>query len=423
MAKLTERKCETTKPKKVVKEYADGTVAGLYLAVQTSGSKSWTLRYRIEGRSRKLTFGHFPAIPLTAARKQAGEALAAVKEGRDPADARLIARAVDVGHQPPARAIVRDRIEDVATKYIALHVRPKLRPNSQKAVARHLAAIVAAFPGRRLSEIDRTEIHEALLDPLVAQGHGIAANRLLSTLQGLCSFALERGYIKVSPFVGLKRPAREVSRERTLIDIKTAIDPKTDEVTETVDATELKMVIQAAKKLGFPFGTIVEMLVYTGQRRNEVSELQWSELNLETATWTLPENRTKNARGHEVMLAPQVVTLLKSVPRGSGPFVFSRTNGQTPFTSMSKGMVDLKKLMSKNIEPWSLHDLRRTFSTGAASLSIPQHIVERILNHVTGTKDGGGPISRIYNRYPYRSEKREAMITWANYVDGLQTAK
>ena len=169
----------------------------------------------------------------------------------------------------------------------------------------------------------------------------------------------------------MKCQAKEVSRERTLIDIKTEINPETDEVTEIVDATELKMVIQAAKKLGQPFGTVVQMLVYTGQRRNEVTELKWSELNLETAIWTLPKDRTKNAKVHEVMLAPQIVALLNSVPRGDGPYVFSRTNGQTPFKSLSKGMNDLQKLMQKNIKRWTLHDLRRTFSTGAASLVIP----------------------------------------------------
>ena len=430
MAKLTQKKCETIKPKKVVKEYADGTVAGLNLAVQVSGSKAWFLRYRHAGRTRKMRLGSFPEIPLAKARQMADEALTTIRSGIDPADAKLVAKAVDVGHRPPAKPIIKDRVEDVVRQYLAFHVHgldseglPKLRPNSQKAIERHLATIVGVFVGRRLSEIDRTEIHEALLDPLVAKGCGVAANRLLSTLQGLCSFALERGNITVSPIAGMKKPVKEVSRERTLIDIKTEINPETDEVTEIVDATELKMVIQAAKKLGQPFGTVVQMLVYTGQRRNEVTELKWSELNLETAIWTLPKDRTKNAKVHEVMLAPQIVALLNSVPRGDGPYVFSRTNGQTPFKSLSKGMNDLQKLMQKNIKRWTLHDLRRTFSTGAASLVIPQHLVERVLNHVTGTKDGGGPISRIYNRYPYRKEKREAMITWANYVDGLQTAK
>jgi hypothetical protein len=152
MAELTDQKIAEIKPRKAVREVRDGSIAGLYLCVQVSGPKSWTLRYwNAEGRSRKLTLGSYPEISLAAARQQATEALALVKAGTDPADAKIIAKAVGVGHQPPQKLTAEDTIEEVARQYLALHIRG-LRPRSQVAAEHYLGKILAAFPGRRLSK-------------------------------------------------------------------------------------------------------------------------------------------------------------------------------------------------------------------------------------------------------------------------------
>ena len=156
MAKLTQKKCETIKPKKVVKEYADGTVAGLNLAVQVSGSKAWFLRYRHAGRTRKMRLGSFPEIPLAKARQMADEALSTIRSGIDPADAKLVAKAVDVGQRPPAKLIIKDRVEDVVRQYLTFHVHgldseglpknsaPTLKKPSRGTLLPSLASLLAA---------------------------------------------------------------------------------------------------------------------------------------------------------------------------------------------------------------------------------------------------------------------------------------
>jgi integrase len=168
-------------------------------------------------------------------------------------------------------------------------------------------------------------------------------------MTGLFSFAIGEellGDLTVSPIAKMKRPAQETTRDRVL------------------DDKELKAVLQAAEKLNSPFGVIVQLLAYTGQRRNEVAHMRWDELKLHEAIWIMPPERTKNKKEHKVMLAPQVVEILKSVPRGNGPFVF--TDGTTPLTSFSKGTADLKKLVP-TVKNWTLNDLRRTVATGKES--------------------------------------------------------
>jgi integrase len=404
--KLTQRKCETIRPKKVVREHRCGVVPGLNLAVQVSGTKSWFLRYRHDGRTRKLRLGSFPEISLAAARKQAEEALALVKTGIDPA-------APATAPEPPAPKPVAkdaDLIPNIAHKYLELHVHgvvkgvPKLRKNSRIAAEKYLTMIVDAFPNTQLSRLERLEVHEKLIDPLLAKGHGTTANRLLSTLSGLVTFALQRGSIKTNPIAGLKRPTAEVSRDRCLSN------------------DELKMVLEASKAVGFPFGVIIELLVLTGQRRLEIAEMSWSELDLDKSIWVIPAARSKNKKQHTLPLAPQVIAILSAIPRGESPFVFASSVGK-PFSAFAKATDKLRSLLPPTMPHWQLHDLRRSFASGCAELQLPMSVVELCLNHRSGNSEGNNPIARVYNKYKYADEKVKVMEIWANHVDGLRTAK
>ena len=120
-----------------------------------------------------------------------------------------------------------------------------------------------------------------LLDGIVAGGRPVAANRVLTAIRKLFNWAIERDIIASSPCAGVKPPTPEQSRDRVLSD------------------DELRNVWRAADQLGGPFGALVKLLILTGQRRDEVARMTWSEVDFDARLWTLPKERSKNGRPHE----------------------------------------------------------------------------------------------------------------------------
>jgi integrase len=249
----------------------------------------------------------------------------------------------------------------------------------------------------------------SLIDRIAANGAKVHANRTLSRLRHFFNWAVERGRLPASPIVGLKPPTKERARDRTLTD------------------DEIRWFWSACEKIGWPFGPLAKLLLLTGQRRDEVGGMEWSEINLEKKTWTIPRDRAKNDRVHEVHLSAAALELLNNLPRVSGWPVFT-TNGR-PISGFSQGKNRLDKAMlaakceeldesSETIPHWILHDLRRTAATGMAQLNVPPHVVDKVLNHVSGTIRG---VAAVYNRFEYLKERRAALEAWGRYVDKLVT--
>jgi hypothetical protein len=209
MAKpLTIKAIENLKPSAARREIPDGDVRGLYLQIFPSGKASWCLRYRFEGRTRKLTVGPSPEIGLKEARDLARKAHVQIAGGTDPGTLR---RAAKLAKRVPAD---HELVENVAAQFLARHVKGLARTTVRE-VTRILAKdIVPAWRGRRLSQIGRADVHE-LLDGIVDRGAPTQANRTLSWLKLLCNFAVQRGVIEVSPMAGIKPPGgQETPRER-----------------------------------------------------------------------------------------------------------------------------------------------------------------------------------------------------------------
>ncbi len=134
----------------------------------------------------------------------------------------------------------------------------------------------------------------------------------------------------------------------------------------------------------------------------------------------IPREKAKNDRAHEVHLSPLAVDIIKALPQlGNSRFVFS-TNGRSPVSGFSRAKAALDQRMAKlagEAPPaWILHDLRRTAATGMARLNIAPHVVDRILNHVSGTIRG---VAAVYNRHAYLDERTAALEAWSAYVEGL----
>jgi len=181
-----------------------------------------------------------------------------------------------------------------------------------------------------------------------------------------------------------------------------------------LDDNELAHVILAARKIGGPYGGIVELLALTGQRREEVARLQWAELDLAQRIWTLPKSRTKNARAHVVHLSEQSMAALTRVDQ-PGPYVFSLL-GTKPFQEFSRAKRLLDQL--SGVTGWRLHDLRRTCVSGMARLGVAPHVADKILNHQAGTISG---VAAVYQRHDFLAERRAALDQWGAHVGRVLT--
>lgn len=382
-------------------EVPDAALPGLYFVIQPSGAKSWAVRYRSDGRTRKLTLGPYPTLDLLTARGRAREALQAVAAGRDPGqEKQASARSRASGEDP-------DLFENLAEVFLKRHVKAKAgerwAAEAERIIRREL---LPTWGKLRVQEISRRAVIE-MMEGIVDRGSPVMANRVLAVARKFFAWCIGRTALEINPCIGVKPPSSEIKRDRVLSD------------------HEVSLVWRAADNLGWPFGPLVHLLILTGQRREEVGGMRWSELAKDTSLWSIPGTRTKNKAVHDVPLSDPARMSLSGLPRIAGRpgYVFTST-GATAVSGYSKAKSKLDAEMLRlaqedagrndvTIEPWRFHDLRRTAATGMAKLGHPVHVVEAVLNHTSGTISG---VAAVYNRYQYLAEKRAALEAWAARV-------
>jgi integrase len=387
------------------KELRDGKVSGLYLVVQPSGAKSWAVRYRAAGQSKKLTLGPYPAIDLAMARKRAQEAIGDVAGGKDPSADKKAFRAAARAE----RAAEYNRLDRIAASYVDRYVKRKVGKAWGKEIERLFRVeIIPKLGDKRIGAVTKPDIRD-LLDTIVDRGSPITANRTFATLRQLFNWALDRDLIKASP-MPRSAPAPETARDRVLSD------------------EEIQLAWRAFEQVGWPFGPIGKLLLLTGARRDEIAEGTWGEIDFEAKTWTIPATRTKNEEAHEIPLTDTALEILKGLPRVAGKpgFVFTTTGG-SPVSGFSKAKraVDAAVLGfltqdssddAKVLPHWTLHDLRRTLATNLQGLSVRLEVTEAVLNHTSGSRAG---IVGVYQRYKYTVEKRQALDAWARRLEAI----
>ena len=145
--------------------------------------------------------------------------------------------------------------------------------------------------------------------------------------------------------------------------------------------------------------------------------MRWSELDLDGRVWVIPADRSKNGKPHVVPLSAYAVSLFTGIPRFLNcDFVFTTTR-RSPISGFSKA---LRRLwVATDASDWRLHDLRRTAASGMARAGVAPHVVEKVLNHVSGTISG---VAAVYNRYAYDPEKRQALEDWGAFLAKLEIA-
>jgi integrase len=383
VAKLTAKTVETIKPTAVRQEIADALLPGLYLIVQPSGARSWAVRYRHNGVSRKQTLGSYPVIDLATARRLGTKALRVAAEGRDPATEQRERQA--------------NSVAAVVAEFLAKHgqrnYRPRTFAEAQRLLQQH---VVARWGNRPLVSITRKQVRD-MLDQLVANDTPMLANCVHAITRKLFGWAVEHEIIAVSPMFGLKPPAEGNARDRIL----------TDE--------ELARVWRAAGQLGV-YGVLVRLLIVTGQRRGEIAGLMWSEINLDKRLISLPRERTKNNHSHEIPLSPQAVALIEALPRNSERYALSVRGG--PINAFGRPKAQLDKLCG--VENWVLHDIRRSVVSGLAKLAISLPVIEKVVNHTGGSFSG---VVSIYQRHDFAGEKRQALEIWGAHIAAITSDK
>lgn len=398
MARMTAATVEKLRPTDKRQEIPDTFVKGLYLTVQTSGAKSWQVRYRTGTAQRRMTLGRYPVLGLAEARDKAREVLLAAQEGADPAAARREVKA--------AKSELAER--DTIRALVELHDKRHLaKLKSGRTVKRELDRhVVARWGDRDVHSITKRDVVD-LLDELVDSGREITANRVRGYLGKFFAWCLERDVIEVSPMLGVKRPAKERSRDRVLSD------------------DEVRWFWQGCEAAGWPWEGVGKLLLLTGQRLGEVVGMREHELDGDL--WTLPADRTKNGRVHTVPLSAPALAVIKAQPRIGRQGLIFTTTGNTPLSGFDGARNKIAAAMDaqaaedgRTIEHWTFHDLRRTAATGLARLGIPVRVTEAVLNHVSGT---GGGIVAVYQRHDYADEKRQALEAWARYVADLVEGK
>jgi len=366
-------------------------VPGLHLAVLNNGRGSWRIRYRPHrgAPQRWFTFGDARTVDLGEAIKKARELLSKVQvEGKDPHVERRAA--IGDGKTMP----------DLLPAYLAER-KAEIRKRHHGEITRHLEKHWKPLHSKKLRSIARSDVVEVLDQIAQSCGKG-AADRARSALSQFFTWAIDRTYAENNPTLGIKPRNPKPAKNRTLSDA---------ELVEVWDACP-----------DDDFGKIVKLLILTLQRRGEIGNLELSEIDAAARQILLPEHRTKNGRPHIIPLSTPAWEILESVPRREGrDLLFGR--GAGGFGGWTKSKADLDERIAKarkkagNAKPmpaWTLHDLRRTGSTNLHERKFaPPHVVEAILNHVSGHQAG---VAGVYNKAQYLDERREALEAWGQFI-------
>lgn len=398
------------------REIVDTGCEGLRLRIMPSGKRSWSVVYRVSGGAtgengtpkkgapRRVTLGS-SEMPYKEARRKALEVVEMAADGKDYIEARS-----EKASGRSARSV-----EALIDRFIDEYAKRKGRED----LARNWLTkpeLQQKWRDRELSSISRADIH-ALLDDVSKKRGPAAVIEMRKHLSKLLHWAIDRELIQSNPITRLDRDEVYVERERVL---------SMDELRRIWDACGDG---DKDKNLGYPFGPMYRTLILTGQRRAEIGEMErgWrKDVKLDkddeeaVPAVVIPPSKHKSRRGHTFYLSPPAVAILDSLPDAGGKFLFSSTGGKTPVSGYSKGKARLDRILAKRaaeeaekrgeeaqpMEPWTVHDIRRSVATGMAEMGIPGEHIEQVLGHSMEK------LRRTYNKHTYASEVREAMLRW-----------
>ena len=367
--------------------YWDNSLVGFGLRIRAGGKRTWMVQFRdAGGATRKVTIGSVDTIDADLARTEAKKLLGGVMLGNDPTKAKKEARAGT-------------KLGDLVEQYLA-YAADRQKASTLEATVRNVRIYAKPLHGSPVKDIDRAAV--ARLHEKITEKNGrVQANRVLAALSGFFAWSVGKGYRDSNPVLAVPKNA-ETARERVLSD---------DEI----------RTIWAGTASGSDYDYIVRLLLLTGARRSEVGSMQWPEISTDFANgtlWTVPGSRMKNGLPHEVQICTKAHRCLPPMGEGSTSpnfaqkFVFGKAVGgvKRGYSGWSRSKERLDRRLG--LEPWGLHDFRRTLSTRLHDAGVQPHVVEALLAHI-GHKAG---VAGTYNKAQYREQKREALELWESMI-------
>jgi integrase len=377
VGKITKSAVDKMKPWSVL---WDSEVKGFGCRRHGTDGKHYLLRYRFNGKQtfRKIGRAGSPWTPDMAR----AEAL------------RLLGQIV-TGTNPNVAERKGDSFGQELERYLA-QKRGSARPGAFAHIERHLRKQAKSLHPLALADIDRRRIAQVLALIETASGP-VARNRARTSLSAFFTWTVKEGLLDVNPVTGTGKADEGPSRDRVLSEAELAAVWR---ALEQDDASD-----------------IIRLLLLTGQRRDEIGKLTWSEIDFDRAMLVLPPERTKNKLRHELPLSPLALSILRQRSNLFNERPLTGRNDARVFASFSwdyaKQRLDAKL---NGVADWRIHDLRRTCATGMGELGVLPHIIESVLNHVSGHRAG---VAGVYQRAKYSEEMRTALQRWADHVDEI----
>jgi integrase len=347
--------------------FHDDTVPGFGVRVSEGGTKSFVLTHG--PRRQRETIGRVGIVSLHDARTEAKRRLAQYTLGRE--------RPETIGWA--------DALEEYLGE-VARTCKARTHADYGYFLNRYVR-----YGDTRLFEITPRDIHKTIerLAHTPAVQH-----RVYTVLRGFLRWAHRKHYLDRMPMERMQAPPPSTPRDRILTD------------------DELARVWRASGDDSY--GRIVKLLILTGQRRGEITALTGAMVRRDTII--LPAGTTKNGRRHEFPLGNMARDVLGR-SRAPDALYFQARGCTTPFNGFSKGKAHLDRACG--FSDWTVHDLRRTFASGLAALGVQLPVIERLLNHVSGSFGG---IVSVYQRYDFMPEMRHAIERWEEHVGMLTGA-
>jgi integrase len=386
--KFTDSKIRSLKaPKSRQIIWEDGETA-MGLRISPAGRKSFIYMYRFSGKARMMTIGPYPRIGLATARVRVAQAKEKLAKDIDPGKEWLIAK-----HADRSAYIIKDLVAEYLEKWAI--PRKKSWKEDQRILNKD---VIPAWGRRKAKDIEKRDV-VLLLDEVMERGAPIQANNTFAVIRKMFNFAMSRSILDTSPCFGVSAPAKPKQRDRVLSE--TEINKFWGNLENSHMEDQLKSVLR--------------LILVTAQRKGEIVNAEWNEINFKEGWWTIPSEKSKNGLPHRVPLshlAKALLTKIQTKSNGSD-FIFASSRKNRQITEQAVDHAVRRNRVKLGIEDFTPHDLRRTAASQMTASGIPRLVVSKILNHA----EKG--VTAVYDRHSYDEEKRIGLNQWGKALTRL----